>query len=797
MSASRPEASSGRSDGTARDYGDLRESRSPVAYARALTGSLWRCEVRAVGTARRAQRTIAALVVASSLVAAVATWPPTSAAIGAAGPVRFASVTVLASTTIRAGSLGAVSCPASTSCMAVGDNARGQAGWTAASEADGTWTWTPFETLPRPSLLPDRLTSVSCPTPIECVAVGYAQHGYAPSSWSTGYAITASATLARGTWRWTTPTELLAGTTGVDRLTSTSCPSKSECVAVGLDVAQQGIATSARRDGTGWSWSPVQLVVPDSTGRGELRAVSCPSSSECVAVGDDDASHLGAPSGAGVTTIATGSSGAWTWSTETALPGPAVTESLTSVSCTDVMHCVAVGRDAHLDVIASTATLTDGTWTWTDSTTLDPGSLAELSSMTCTPASCVAVGTDAGGNGIYVRAAGALPPDSWYPVRALPGAAGISATPEAVACALADDCVTVGVARGSYFAAETVAPPGPARGVRGAAENAEALVRWSSPLFDGGTPIESYVVTSIPRGGTCTVAVAVTTSDLCTVPGLRNGVRYRFTIKAVNALGASAASVPSPPVTPRRFRPPIASPFTKGVLDFVAKQPDVESASVYDVLTGQTWTINPTSVQHTASVVKVDILAALLYDAQVARTPLSAPTRVLATEMIEESDNHAAQDLYVMIGQQPGLTAFDQLVGLTGTTANWSWGFTDTTALDQTRLVRLFALPNRVLDAASRSYGLFLMRHVEPDQAWGISAGPVEGTSVALKNGWYPTEPYDWQVNSIGWVVGKGRSYVVAVLTMDDAEMTIGVTAIEGLSELLWRNLGPRHAGRR
>jgi hypothetical protein len=190
--------------------------------------------------------------------------------------------------------------------------------------------------------------------------------------------------------------------------------------------------------------------------------------------------------------------------------------------------------------------------------------------------------------------------------------------------------------------------------------------------------------------------------------------------------------------------------------------------------------------------VKVDILATLLHDAQVARAPLSTSTRELATEMIEDSDNDAAQDLYVMIGQLPGLTAFNELAGLTGTTPSWSWGFTDTTALDQTRLVRLFAVPNRLLDDDSRGFGLYLMRHVDPAQAWGISSGPNPSTSVALKNGWYPTAPYDWQVNSIGWVVGAGRSYVIAVLTTDDDEMSTGVATIEGLSQIVWRNLGRR-----
>jgi hypothetical protein len=232
------------------------------------------------------------------------------------------------------------------------------------------------------------------------------------------------------------------------------------------------------------------------------------------------------------------------------------------------------------------------------------------------------------------------------------------------------------------------------------------------------------------------------------------------------------------------------------LLRFVASSADVVSATVYDVLTGQTWRIDPTSVQHTASIVKVDILADLLFDEQAAHTTMGASTRQLATAMIEDSDNHAAQALYVQIGQLPGIAAFNALVGLTGTTANWAWGYTDTTSLDQTRLMRLFALPNAILDAASRSFGLGLLDHVEPAQAWGVSSGPSPVAHVAIKNGWYPTGPSDWQVNSVGWIDGGGRDYVLAVLTKDNTTFGIGVATIATLSTKVWQRLGQRPVGR-
>jgi hypothetical protein len=50
------------------------------------------------------------------------------------------------------------------------------------------------------------------------------------------------------------------------------------------------------------------------------------------------------------------------------------------------------------------------------------------------------------------------------------------------------------------------------------------------------------------------------------------------------------------------------------------------------------------------------------------------------------------------------------------------------------------------------------MERVTPGQAGGISGGVPPGVTVALKNGWLPLDGNgDWQVNSIGWVIGDGR----------------------------------------
>ena len=72
-----------------------------------------------------------------------------------------------------------------------------------------------------------------------------------------------------------------------------------------------------------------------------------------------------------------------------------------------------------------------------------------------------------------------------------------------------------------------------------------ALVDFTPPVSDGGSPITSYTATSSPGGIT---ANDVTNPIL--VPGLTNGVAYTFTVTATNAVGTGAASAATASVTP-------------------------------------------------------------------------------------------------------------------------------------------------------------------------------------------------------------------------------------------------------
>ncbi|MER6432010.1 serine hydrolase [Streptomyces sp900105245] len=186
-----------------------------------------------------------------------------------------------------------------------------------------------------------------------------------------------------------------------------------------------------------------------------------------------------------------------------------------------------------------------------------------------------------------------------------------------------------------------------------------------------------------------------------------------------------------------------------------------------------------------ASIVKVDILAALLLQAQDAGRRLTAAERAWATKMIENSDNASATGLWHAIGGAEGLDAANARFGLTGTSGGSGdlWGLTQTTAADQLALLEQVFGDESLLSTASRTYVRGLMRGVEADQRWGVSAAATGGSS-ALKNGWLPRSSTGlWVVNSIGRVTVDSAGYLVAVLSRGTVTQAKGIALVEAAAE--------------
>jgi hypothetical protein len=86
-----------------------------------------------------------------------------------------------------------------------------------------------------------------------------------------------------------------------------------------------------------------------------------------------------------------------------------------------------------------------------------------------------------------------------------------------------------------------------------------------------------------------------------------------------------------------------------------------------------------------------------------------------------------------------------------------------------------------------------LLENVTPSQRWGVSSGVPAGVTVALKNGWLPlgVGNSDWQVNSVGWVSGHGRDYLMAAFSAGNPSEQYGIDTLNHLGAMVWGSLAP------
>jgi sugar lactone lactonase YvrE len=102
----------------------------------------------------------------------------------------------------------------------------------------------------------------------------------------------------------------------------------------------------------------------------------------------------------------------------------------------------------------------------------------------------------------------------------------------------------------------TTGLPSAPRRVMASPRSKSAVVTWAPPGSAGADAVTGYRVTAAPGGEHC----ATSGKRTCTVRGLRNGTRYRFTVTARNTIGAGPRSRPPATVTagapsaPQRLR---------------------------------------------------------------------------------------------------------------------------------------------------------------------------------------------------------------------------------------------------
>jgi len=353
--------------------------------------------------------------------------------------------------------------------------------------------------------------------------------------------------------------------------------------------------------------------------------------------------------------------------------------------------------------------------------------------------------------------------------------------------------------------------------VRTSVSRAKGRHAGSGP--SGSRPPRAPVRIVLVALGACAVIAAGTVAGLAATG---SGRPAHAPGAAANGPSADARlSVTSPAPSPRASSPQARSaaatsprptpagvaggrdPFGAAAASYLAGRAGTVLAAVYDLRTGRTWHLGQGGPQAEASVVKLDVLETLLSErGQGDGTGLSAGERTLAEQMIEDSDNDAATSLWYAVGGAARIRSFNARAGLTRTMPSscvvcpgfaWpGWGLTTTTADDQITLLRQLVTPSSVLTKAAREYAVSLMRDVTPSQRWGVSGGVPAQVSVALKNGWLPLRAAasDWQINSVGWVSGDGRNYLMAVLSTGNPSEQYGIDTIDRLAAMAWQHMG-------
>lgn len=226
---------------------------------------------------------------------------------------------------------------------------------------------------------------------------------------------------------------------------------------------------------------------------------------------------------------------------------------------------------------------------------------------------------------------------------------------------------------------------------------------------------------------------------------------------------------------------------------YLADRPGRLTLAFHERVSGLTFGYRPRLRCFTASCVKVDILVAMLLQAQAGDRRLTAEERELAALMIKVSDNKAANMFWSRIGGQSGLAAANRRLGLRSTTppATGYWANTLTTAADQVRLLETLVRGGSPIYTTHRRYVLGLMRDVVTEQRWGVSVAARDGDVVALKNGWFPTAFHQdlWVIDSIGRVRGPHRDLLIAVLSDHNPSSGAGIRTVEHVVELVAQRL--------
>ncbi|MFF0227126.1 serine hydrolase [Streptomyces sp. NPDC004629] len=256
----------------------------------------------------------------------------------------------------------------------------------------------------------------------------------------------------------------------------------------------------------------------------------------------------------------------------------------------------------------------------------------------------------------------------------------------------------------------------------------------------------------------------------------------------VIAAPASAATAPSVSCTSAKAG--LAAKLKKDITAALATRKGTVAVGLYDRTSKTTCTLRPSTAYDSASVVKVTVLATLLWDAKKHNRYLTDREVTLTKAMITKSDNDATSKLWKQLGPTK-IKGFLAAAKMTQTKpgANGYWGLTQITVTDEQKLLKLVTAKNAVLSDNSRAYIRKLMGQVVSSQRWGTPYGAPSGVSVHVKNGWLQRSTHGWRVHSVGTFDGRGHDYMITVLTHGNSTMNYGISTIQGVAKAIHKDL--------
>jgi hypothetical protein len=226
-----------------------------------------------------------------------------------------------------------VSCSKSTDCWAISSGKGGSYQYFMKETANATWTQATTRVL---EIEPTAMTAISCPTTSECVAVGVATLIGGNAS---GYPvwvvnIASGADHANATWKKSIiPFQRSSITQG---LAAVSCPTAKVCYTIAQYVEDDAILLRTSSSGSTWSTISIangMTMSTQSLDKVSFSGISCPTTLSCTIAGSTSRQDL-------VTAHTSNGGRSWRWKVHPHVRDLVVDALEPSVSCPTISVCV-------------------------------------------------------------------------------------------------------------------------------------------------------------------------------------------------------------------------------------------------------------------------------------------------------------------------------------------------------------------------------------------------------------------------------------------------------------------------